>query len=123
MKTEDIARSLTEIFEAESRRIIFWHDPEAEFADSVAELDLPDVTVIRLNKTGFLALKIRLEIEEPEKCFLLYAPFPEPAVTEDWLLDLRSFSRTFRADRASLLLNELELSHQSLRMHLNKRKA
>ena len=76
-----------------------------------------------MNKTGFLALKIRLEIEEPEKCFLLYAPFPEPAVTEDWLLDLRSFSRTFRADRASLLLNELELSHKSLRMHLNKRKA
>ena len=123
MKTEDIARSLNDIYENEKQRIIFWHDPEAEFADSVAELDLPDTTLVRLDKTGFLALKIRLEIEEPEKQFLLYAPFPEPAVAEDWLLDLRSFSRTFRADRASLLLNELELSHQSLRMHLNKRKA
>ena len=46
MNKESITRSLTEIYANEKHRIIFWHDPEAEFADSVAELDLPDVTVL-----------------------------------------------------------------------------
>ena len=35
---------------------------------------------------------------------------------------MRLFSRSFRADRASIILQELGLAHQSLRQHLAKRR-
>lgn len=78
MKTEEIAVALNEIFEGENQRIVFWHDPEAEFADAVSELGLPDTNIVRLDQIGFLELKIRVEIEEPESRFLLYSPSAEP---------------------------------------------
>lgn len=123
MKTEEIAIALNEIFEGENQRIVFWHDPEGEFVDAVTELTLPETNIVRLDQIGFLELKIRIEIEAPDSRFLLYSPNTEPAIDQDWLLDLRTHSRTFRADRASLILNELELNHQSLRMHISNRKA
>ena len=44
--------------------------------------------------------KIRIEREEPTAKFLLYAPTEEPDYEDDWLLDIRLYSRSFRADRA-----------------------
>ncbi len=122
MRTEEIAATLNEVFRKEAHRIVFWHDPEGEFAETVPELALPDVTLLRVDQIGFLELKTRLEITEPNARFLLYAPTPEPPLEQDWMLDIRLYSRTFRADRASLLLNELGLTHPSLRSHLAKRK-
>ena len=123
MKTEEVVFSLKEIFIGENWRIVFWHDPDEEFAETVTELTLPDVTTLRVDQVGFLELKTRLEITEPNAQFLLYAPTPEPPLEQDWLLDIRLYSRIFRADRASLLLNELGLTHQTLRAHLANRKA
>jgi len=121
MDISNIIEKLTEFF-TESR-IVFWHDPDGEFAETVTELSLPDVTLVRLDQVGFLALKTRLEITEPEGKFLLYSPTTEPLNEEDWLLDIRLYSRTFRADKASLLLHELGLINLSLRTHIAKRKA
>ncbi len=116
-----VVEKLSESFQ--ESRIVFWHDPEGEFAETVSELDVQDVTVMRIDQIGFLEVKKCIEIDEPEEKFLLYATTAEPPVEQDWLLDIRLYSRTFRADRASLLLNELGLTHQSLRSHLTKRKA
>ena len=44
---------------------------------------------------------------------------PEP--DNDWLLDMRLYSASFSADRASMLLAELGLTQQSLRQHLAER--
>ncbi len=68
-------------------------------------------------------MKIRLEREDPTGCYLLYAPMEEPDYESDWLLDIRLFSRSFRADRASILLDELGLGKkQDLRQHLADRR-
>jgi hypothetical protein len=83
---------------------------------------LEGVTTLRLDEVGALETKIRLERDEPDKKFLLYAPTAEPDEENDWLLDIRLYSRRFQADRASILLHELVLANQHLRTHLAERR-
>jgi uncharacterized protein (TIGR02687 family) len=117
-----INTALERIFNEEGHRIVFWNDPEVEFQNELWLLDLPGVEKVELNKVGALEVKIRLERDEPTRKFLLYAPTEEPDYDNDWLLDIRLYSRPFRADRASILLQELGLVTPSLRFHIEKRR-
>lgn len=121
MNTPQLTDSLRRIFDEEKHRLVFWYDAKREFEDSINLLDLNGVNILRLDETGALELKIRLEIEDTEGTYLLYAPHAEPAPEDDWLLDVRLYSRTFYADKSSILLNDLELELQSLREHLARR--
>ena len=58
----------------------------------------------------------------PPAKFLLYAPTEEPDYENDWLLDIRLYSRSFRADRPSILLQQLGLLNQHLRLHIADRR-
>ena len=51
--------------------------------------------------------------------FLLYAPAEVPTCEDDWLLDIRLYSRTFRADKASILLQQPGLVNLHLRIHVS----
>ncbi len=106
MDTSKITSGLTRLYD-EGCRIVFWHDPDREFEETLPSLALNKVNLIRLDECGALQAKVRMEQEEPNERFLLYAPFEEPEVESDWLLDIRLYSRTFRADRASIVLDEL----------------
>lgn len=110
--------SLQRLFSEEKNRIVFWYDPEREFEECLDSLKLNGVTVIQMDKTGALELKIRLELENTTTQYLVYSPFTIPAPEDDWLLDMRLYSRTFHADRASIVLHELGLINQAMRMHL-----
>lgn len=119
MKSEQqLIKSLKEAFDAERNRfayrraIVFWYDADGTFEKNIAEFAaaLDDVKLIRLDEEPLLAVKIRLEIEDAESDFLLYAPSAEPSdINTDWLLSTRLYSRTFRADETSLLMNEFAL--------------
>jgi hypothetical protein len=50
------------------------------------------------------------------------SPAEEPDYESDWLLDIRLYSRGFRADRASIILDQLGLSSQHLRDHIALRR-
>ena len=63
-----------------------------------------------------------MERDEPTGRFLLYAPTEEPDYEDDWLLDIRLYSRSFRADKASILLQELGLVNQHLRTYITDRR-
>ena len=63
-------------------------------------------------KSGRLEAKIRIERDDPTAKYLLYSPTEEPEYENDWLLDLRLYGRSFRADRASIILQELGLANQ-----------
>ncbi len=78
--------------------------------------------IVRLDQVGALEAKIRIERDEPDTRFLLYSPAEEPDFEDDWLLDMRLYARSFRADRASLLLDELGLTRQHLHQHLAERR-
>jgi uncharacterized protein (TIGR02687 family) len=116
-----IQTALERLFnEKEGKCIVFWNDPDQEFQITLSSLELKGVTTLRLDEVGALEAKIRLERGEPTGKFLLYAPTEEPDPQDDWLLDIRLYSGSFRADRASMLLQELGLLTASLREHLLK---
>ena len=118
MDADKITAGLNRLFQTEGHRIVFWNDPEREFQNVLSFLSLDGVTVLRLDEVGSLEVKIKVERENPTDKFLLYSPTEEPNFESDWLLDIRLYSRSFRADRASILLQELGLKHQHLRQHL-----
>ena len=122
MDTRQITAALTKIYHDEGHRIVFWNDPEQEFQNVIQALELDDVNILRLNEMGSLEVKIKLECEDTKGKYLLYSPAEEPDYENDWLLDIRLYSRSFRADRASIILDELGLVNQHLRQHLADRR-
>ncbi|MBF0239764.1 MAG: BREX-1 system phosphatase PglZ type A [SAR324 cluster bacterium] len=122
MNIPQIQDGLKRLFFQEQQRIVFWYDAEGEFEETVAALQLEPIQVLLLDKLGALEVKIRLEQQDVSGKYLLYAPTPEPAPEEDWLLDIRLYSRCFYADQVSLWLEELGLHHQALRTYLSQRK-
>ncbi|MEI8374798.1 MAG: BREX-1 system phosphatase PglZ type A [Planctomycetota bacterium] len=117
-----INAALERLFNEEGHRIVFWNDPEREFLNTLPYLLLDSVTTIRLDEAGALEVKMRLERDDPTGKYLVYSPAEEPDYEKDWLLDIRLYSRSFRADRASIILQELGLANQSLREHLAARR-
>src|SRR5262245_58136218 len=102
MDTKQINDALERIFTEDDARIVFWNDPDKEFQNSLPFIMLDGVTTLCLNDLGSLETKIRLEKEDPSGKYLLYSPTEEPDYEGDWLLDIRLYSRSFRADRASI---------------------
>ncbi len=121
MDAPQIADSLTRLFKEENERIVFWHDPDKEFEDNLSTIAIEGITVLRLDQIPLLELKILLELTDTKNQYLLYSPFAEPEYEKDWLLDIRLYSRTFYADSASIILDDLSLTQLSMREHLNKR--
>ncbi|MGK5093298.1 BREX-1 system phosphatase PglZ type A [Deltaproteobacteria bacterium TL4] len=122
MNIPQIQDGLKRLFHQENQRIVFWYDTEGEFEETLSSLSLDEVNLIRLDQIGALEVKIRLEQTDPTGKYLLYAPRAEPALEEDWLLDIRLYSRCFYADRVSIWIEELGLQHQALRTYLHQRK-
>src|SRR5271170_882941 len=117
-----INTALGRLFNEEGQRIVFWNDPDREFQSILPFIMVEGVTTLRLDEIGALDAKIRMERADPDGRFLLYAPTEEPDYEDDWLLDIRLYSRSFRADRASILLQELGLVNQHLRTHVAERR-
>lgn len=123
MDTKQVNDALEKLFQQE--RIVFWNDPDREFVSYLkGSLFSPieGVKVIRLDQTGGLEAKLKIERNEPETKFLIYSSEEEPGYDDDWLLDIRLYSRSFRADKASIILDELGLESQLLREHLAQRR-
>lgn len=122
MKIPQLQENLERLFYQENNRLIFWYDPEQEFLESIPELEIDGVTILRMDNWGSLELKLKLEREDPENRYLLYSPNPEPDMQRDWFLDIKLYSHVFHADQASMILNELGLNRQGMREHLQERK-
>jgi len=120
MDIPQIHSKLEELFQ--EHRIVFWNDQEGGFEDSLNNLGLEGVEVIRPDKDGQFKTKIALEIERPDQKFLIFSAEAVPDQEDDWLLDIRLYSYQFSADRASVLIDELGLKNHQLREFLNQRK-
>ena len=122
MDVAQITDALDRVFNDEQVRIVFWNDPDREFIETLPDIALAGVEVLKLDEVGALEVKVRIEQDDPTGRYLLYSPAEEPDYEDDWLLDMRLYGRSFRADRASIILQELRLAHQHLRQHLAKRR-
>ena len=99
--------------------IVFWHDVGGQFSNVIDSLSLDGAKLIRVDEQSYLRIKMQIE-DSPNQRLLLYSNEPEPEPSKDWLLDVRLRSRVFRADSASILLEDLGLSTLSLRSHLKE---
>ncbi|MBS2183222.1 BREX-1 system phosphatase PglZ type A [Salmonella enterica subsp. enterica serovar 1,4,[5],12:i:-] len=103
-------------------RIVFWHDPDKRFLEELDNLELENVTLLDMTDQSQLAVKKRIEIDEPEQQFLLWFPHDAPPKEFDWLLDIRLYSTEFHADFAAITLNTLGIPQLGLREHIQRRK-
>ena len=97
----------------DSRRVVFWHDPDGQYAADLDGLDLPGVQTIRVANDEF-AVKNRLLHDEPTGKFLVYRSGPVPNGTGDWLLDLELAYGVFTADRTALVAQDLGLAGKGI---------
>jgi len=119
MTQQRITDALTTAFSSHS--IVFWHDADGEFSFSVRDLLPEGIELLYLDDLPALAIKLKVERATPRARFLLYSAKPVPDPANDWLLDIRLRSRSFHADNASILLEDLGLTSQQLRAHLKER--
>ncbi len=119
---DQITTALERLFHEEGHRVVIWNDPEGEFQATLRLLDIDGVTKLELGRLGTLEVKIRVERQEPDGKFLLYSPAEESDFENDWLLDVRLYGRSLRADRPSILLQQLGLLNPNLRLHLAVRR-
>lgn len=109
---KQITDKLNEGFTGDTRKLIFWYDAEAEFAEDVDSLELVNAKVVHLRPDNQFRTKIFLEREDTTTNYLVYAPFPKPDVRENHLADTIRYSREFFADRASLLMLDLGMDER-----------
>ncbi len=97
----------------DSRRVVFWHDPEGQYAADLDNLDLPGIQTIRVANDEF-AVKNRLLHDDPAGRFLIYRSGRAPSGIGDWLLDLELAYGVFTADRAALVAQDLGLAGKGI---------
>jgi uncharacterized protein (TIGR02687 family) len=122
MTSDQITTALDRLYKENGYRIVVWNDPESEFPDYVGKLDLDGVNILSLDQESAFQVKKRLELDDPTGRYLLYSEKEPPPMEEDWLLDVRHYAYSFRADKASLVIDDLGLMNHSLRPHLLARR-
>ena len=104
--SERIDQALNRLFER--HRIVFWNDTKRELREEFDSLQLEGVEKVELVNNEF-GVKYHILREQPEQKFLLYREGPQPAMLDNWILDVELAHGEFRADQSSIWLSELEL--------------
>ena len=102
LNLKQIIDRLNTEFAGETRKLVFWYDDKAEFAEDLESVELQNAKVYRLEPDNQFFTKYFLERQDTETNYLIYAPFPKPEVKDNHLEDTMLYSKRFFADRASL---------------------
>jgi uncharacterized protein (TIGR02687 family) len=90
-----------------THRLVFWYDPDGAHRSVLDSLSV-DAAIVEIDNDE-LAIKRRLLLDEPDRHFLVYAPYPRPADEHNWLLDLILAGFPFSTDLAETYREELGL--------------
>ena len=106
--------SLQRVFQR--HRLVFWYDATGEWAETFKAY--PDATVAKLSVAGNeFGTKVRIVRDpNPEAKFLIYVPTARPVDADNWLLDLLLQGYEYKADKASLALQDVGLPHDFLHL-------
>ena len=107
LNLKQIIDRLNAEFTGETRKLVFWYDDKAEFAEDMETVELQNAKIYHLRPDNQFYTKYFLERVDKTTNYLIYAPFPKPDVRDNHLEDTCAYSRRFFADRASLLLVDL----------------
>ena len=112
LNLKQIIDRLNAEFTGDTRKLVFWYDDKAEFAEDIESVELENAKVYQLKSDNQFATKRFLEREDTTTNYLIYAPFPKPDVRENHLEDTLLYSKRFFADRASLLSVDLGIEEK-----------
>lgn len=112
LNLKQITDKLNTEFTGETRKLVFWYDEKAEFADDIDTLELTNAKVYHLESDNQFYTKYFLERLDRTTNYLIYAPFPKPSVRNNHLEDTLQYSKQFFADRASLLAVDLGIDEK-----------
>lgn len=93
-----------------TRRVIFWYDEDREFEDKIDELELVGVKIVKLTGRNTFDVKKLLSHDDTKSNYLVYRPFGIDKPEDDWLINIKLYSEEFRADLASIWMDEIGLS-------------
>src|SRR2546425_3818004 len=110
LNPERIHSSLRHVFER--HRLVFWYDATGEWTQVFDAYT--DEKVVKVKVAGNeLGTKVGVVREpNPETRFLFYISSIRPADADNWLLDLLLQGYEYKADKASLILQEVGLPHE-----------
>ena len=123
MENQDIINRLLSRFKTPAARngiiprVVFWSDPSREFNDSIDDMDLGDVKLLKWDGFNSFLIKYIVECEQPESKFVIYVPGDMQEDKDNILADMLHYSTPmFSADKASSLCVELGIpeSHSDL---------
>ena len=112
LNLKQIIDRLNAEFTGETRKLVFWYDDKADFAEDLENVELENAKIYRLQPDNQFYTKYFLERVDTTTNYLVYAPFPKPDVRENHLEDTLLYSRRFFADRASLLSVDLGIEEK-----------
>ncbi len=97
-------------------RLVFWYDPSGEWKETFLAFSSEDVAKLTVSGNEF-GTKVRVVRDpNPGARFLIYLPIARPADADNWLLDLLLQGYEYKADKASLALQEVGLPHEFLHL-------
>lgn len=109
MNLKYIQEKLNEIFNEDSRQLVFWYDDNAEFLEVIDDLKLSNAKIYKLEEYNCLYTKYFLEIEDTKNNYLIYAPFSRPNDEDNYLADMSYYATPFNADKISIIAQELNI--------------
>lgn len=112
LNLKQIIDRLNAEFTGETRKLVFWYDDKAEFAEDMETVELQNAKIYHLQPDNQFYTKYFLERVDKTTNYLIYAPFPKPDVRDNHLEDTCAYSRRFFADRASLLSVDLGIEEK-----------
>lgn len=112
LNLKQIIDRLNAEFTGETRKLIFWYDDKAEFAEDMESVELQNAKVYYLEPDNQFYTKYFLERVDTVTNYLIYAPFPKSDVKDNHLEDTMLYSKRFFADRASLLSVDLGIEER-----------
>ena len=104
MTPVEIQKRLLCLFEKSP--VVIWNDPDAEFAEEIAELELPGVTCLSDADGDRFHLKRTVNELAPGERLLVYRAGDTDG-NADWFADVCAYAPSFSADAASVMLDEL----------------
>jgi len=91
------------------KRVVFWYDPNGEWASEFDDYQSGQAEKLQVEGNEF-SVKVAISRAPLDQRFLLYLPSSKPTEPDNWLLDLLLAGHEFKADRASLDIQEAGLT-------------
>lgn len=108
MEFQEIQDKLNVLLSGEHRKVVFWYDDDASYAEEVDKLQLAENCKLwKLTKGNHFATKLQIEEREPDVNFLVYAPFPRPEDKGNHLADTFYYAEHFYSDKLVQLSGDL----------------